>query len=79
MAGHIVVEVLEDSRIVVFVKNIEPYDSIRALIATALSLLDGSAEVTFNTGPPLTEDEEREIISSLAQGGSTQAGGQRDN
>jgi hypothetical protein len=80
MNGRIVMEVVEDNRVVVFVKNIEPYDSIRVLVATALSLLEGRADVTFNEGSPLTEDEEREIIESLVGGGTPNAGGgQRDN
>lgn len=80
MGGRIVVEIVEDNRAVVFVKDMEPYDSIRVLIATALSLLEGRADVAFNEGPPLTEDEEREIIESLSQGGPSNSGGsQRDN
>lgn len=79
MTGRIVIEVFEENRVAVFVKNMEPMDSIRVLIATSLSLLEGSAEVTFNDGPPLTEEEEREIIDSLVAGGPIQAGGQRDN
>lgn len=79
MTGRIVVEVFEENRAAVFVRNMEPYDSIRVLIATALSMLEGKAEVTINDGPPLTEEEEREIIESLVAGGPAQAGGQRDN
>jgi hypothetical protein len=79
MNGRIVLEVVEDNRVVVFVKNMEPYDSIRVLVTTALSLLEGRAEVTFNDGLPLTEEEEQEIIESLVGGGSPNTGGgQRD-
>jgi hypothetical protein len=80
MNGRIVMEVVEDNRVVVFVRNMEPYDSIRVLVATALSLLEGRADVTFNDGSPLTEEEEQEIIDSLV-GGSipSTGGGQRDN
>lgn len=80
MNGRIVMEVMEDNRAVVFVRNMEPYDSIRVLIATALSLIEGRAEVTFNEGPPLTEEEEQEIIQSLIEGSPPQTGGgQRGN
>lgn len=80
MIGRIVVEVHEDNKAAVFVRNMEPYDSIRVLISTALALLEGRAEVTFNEGSPLTEDEEEEILSSLAEGMAIKTGGgQRDN
>lgn len=76
--GRIVLETIEEDRIVVFVRNLEPYESVRILISTALSLLEGRADVTFNEGSPLTDEEEREIMNSLVEG-SPQTGGQRDN
>lgn len=80
MHGRIVMEITEENRAVVFVRNMEPYDSIRVLIATALSMLEGRAEVQFNEGPPLTKDEEEEIIESLVKGTPPQTGGgQRGN
>lgn len=79
MNGRIVVEVRDDNRAGVFVRDLEPYDAIRVLISTSLALLEGRAEVTFNDGDPLTEDEEREIIESLVDGVPINTGGQRDN
>lgn len=78
MIGRIVVEVHEDNRAAVFVRNMEPYDSIRVLISTALALLEGRAEVTFNEGPSLTEEQEEEILSTLGVP-LRPGGGQRDN
>ncbi len=77
MIGRIVVEVREDNRAAVFVRGIEPYDSIRVLISTALTLLEGRAEVTFNEGSPLTDEEEREIIDSMIE--EAPLGGNRSN
>ncbi len=79
MIGRVELEIMEDNKVVVFVKNIDPYDSIRVLISTALALLEGTAEVTVNGGHPLTEDEEREIMESLVEGVPSVGGGQRDN
>lgn len=79
MNGRIAVEVGEDNKVEIYVKNIEPYDSIRLLIATALALLEGKADVRFNDGSPLTEEEEQEILSSLTESESYQNEGQRDN
>ena len=74
--SKVVIEVGENDKAVIFIRNLEPYDSVRLLMTMALALFEGRAEVTFNDGPPLTEEEEREIIDSLIEGTS---GGQRDN
>lgn len=77
---RITVDVGEENQTIgVFIRNIEPYDSIVALIYTALALLEGRAQVTFNEGPPLTEEEEQDIMSSIKEGGHGGAGGHRDN
>lgn len=64
ITSRVTVEVVE-GHIGVFVRNLDPYDAIRLLMTTALSLMDGSASVNFNDGTPLTEDEEEEILASL--------------
>ena len=80
MHGRVVVEVQDDNKAGVFVRGLEPYDAIRVLISTALALLEGRAEVTFNEGSPLTDEEEEEILASLAEGSVLKpGGGQRDN
>lgn len=73
---RVVIEVDESDRAVIYIRNLEPYESVRLLITMALALFEGRAQVTFNEGPPLTEEEEQEIIDSLMEGAP---GGQRDN
>lgn len=76
---RIVIEVGKDNNAVVYVRQIEPYEAIRLLVATALALIEGKAEFTFTDGEPLTNEEEEEIISSLVEGTPHQTGGNRDN
>lgn len=68
----------ENNAIAVYVKNMEPYDSIVALIYTALALLEGRAQVAFSENP-LTAEEEQEIMSSPTEGCPVSTGGSRDN
>jgi hypothetical protein len=79
MNGRITVEVREDNHAGVFVRNMEPYDAVRVLISTALALLEGRADVTFNEGSPLTDEEEQEIIKSMVEGAPLTGGDERGN
>lgn len=65
----------ENNAIGVMVQNMEPYDSIVALIYTALALLEGRAQVTFGENP-LTEEEQEEM---MPEGCTVGTGGHRDN
>ena len=77
---RVTVEVGEENNIIgVFVRDMEPYDSIVVLIYTALALLEGRAQVTFNDGPPLTDEEEQQIIASMGEGPHVVTGGHRSD
>jgi hypothetical protein len=69
----------ENEAIGVYVQNMEPYDSIVALLYTALALLEGRAQVSFGDGSPLTDGEEQDNMSSSTVGSYVGPGGQRDN